>query len=92
MLTRKAIEAQAQLKPAMDAIIAANGRCMEQVITRDGIVCERWMLPNGAELIAYGTPVHRDVFVPLVRSGFWADTTRAIAELAAKSASDVRTK
>lgn len=83
-------EAKAGVQPAIEALIAQGARCMEQTIDKAGIVIERWMLPNNAHVIVYGTPHWRDVFVPIAITPMWSDTVAAIAALALKTPEEVR--
>ena len=77
-------EAQEGLKPIIDMLIALGARCMEQVIDRAGVVIERWLLPNGRIIIAFGAPHWRDAFESVAPiDGTWAATFAAL-DLAAK--------
>lgn len=71
-------EAIVGIKPAVTALRELDARCMEQVHDRCGIVCERWILPNGKSAIVYGTPHWRDVFVAVSPSSQWTDTLEAL--------------
>ncbi len=70
------------VKPAIDALIELGARCMEQMTDRAGIVCERWILPNGKSAIVYGTPHWRDVFVTASTADKWSDTIAALRKFA----------
>lgn len=82
---KKLRESQAALQPAIDMLKSVDARCMEQVLEPEsGIVCERWLLRNGKSVIAYGTPIWRELFVPCGAGEKWSDTLdglRAAADL-----------
>jgi len=80
----KVRESQDALRPALDAIIGLGGRCMEQVTDKaNGILVERWLLPNGKSLIVYGTPIWREVFEQIDPIGrAWFDTINGIRRVA----------
>jgi hypothetical protein len=83
--TKALAEAIAGIKPAVDALCELEARCMEQVLDRCGIVCERWILPNGKSAIVYGTPHWRDVFVPVSPSDQWQSTVDALKKFAQRA-------
>lgn len=62
--TNPIADAHARCKPGRDALIEAGARCMESVEDRAGIVCERYLLPNGRNAVLFATPHWWDVFVP----------------------------
>jgi hypothetical protein len=66
--------------PAIKMLHALNARCMEQVTDDAGIVCERWILPNGRSVVVFGTPHWRNVFMPS-EGDKWTDTERALVAL-----------
>lgn len=90
MSTLDVNDAKNGIQPAIKALIAQGARCMEQTADKAGIIIERWMLPNGAHVIVYGTPHWRDVFVPIIRNPLWDQTVEAIKVLAAKTSEQVR--
>jgi hypothetical protein len=80
----KIAKTQEALKPGLDAIIAAGGRCMEQVLDREnGIVVERWVFSNGRSVIAYGTPLWREFFEIIApESNTWEATIEGLKRVA----------
>jgi len=83
--TKALAEAIAGIKPAVEALRALDARCMEQVLDRCGIVCERWILPSGKSAIVYGTPHWRDVFVPVSPAHEWQATIDALTKFAQRA-------
>jgi hypothetical protein len=77
-------EAQDALRPALDQIIDLGGRCMEQVTDKaNGILVERWLLPNGKSVIVYGTPLLHEVFEVVAGDGRdWFATINGIRRIA----------
>lgn len=86
--TNKIRAVQKRLQPAFSAIMDSGGQCMEQVLDREnGILTERWLMPNGTSLIVYGTPLFCDVFVSISGGASWQDTIDGIKRAAALASS-----
>lgn len=83
--TKALREAIDGITPAVDALRELDARCMEQVTDRCGIVCERWILPNGRSAIVYGTPHWRDVFVSVHPANDWPSTLEALKKYAQRA-------
>lgn len=76
---KKVTDAIEGIQPAVKILRELNASCMEQVIDKAGIVCERWLLPNGRHVIVFGTPHWRDVFYPTVGEK-WTDVEKTLRE------------
>ena len=69
-------------RPGREILLKARARRMEQCVDKQGLVFERWLLPNGTSLVLVATSQWWNVFRPVTESNRVADTERAIAELA----------
>lgn len=85
---KKIREAQERLQPLIDQLRELGARCMEQTIDPEfGMICERWLLPNGKSVVVYGSPDWRDLY--LQASPFtndWDSMFTALREFSAPKA------
>lgn len=81
---------EALMRPGTDELLALGARMSEQIEEREnGIVCQRWILPNGAQVIAYGSPEFREYYT-LASTRTWIDTISALRVVAGKPAIPTR--
>jgi hypothetical protein len=59
----KVAEANAGLNRFIGKLVELDGVRMEVVTDKAGIAVERWLLPNGRNVVIFGTPHWRDAFV-----------------------------
>lgn len=73
-------------------LTAMNARCAEVTEDKDGILWERWILPNGRHAVLWATPHTWDMFVSATSSLLTADVIAAVRRVGSvnKSASEER--